>query len=315
MKKVVIFGLTLHKFPEEIPNYHVTQISSLKKVSFVESMLRTLLLHISPIKTIKYYNVNLLLNTINDADIVILFDAFPTEVIEEICRLIDNTSGNKLGCYFYYWNPVIGHKQLNLSSKWNRRCFDYKDSLKYNIPYVSTFFVPLEANEIVEKSDIFFVGKNKGRFSGIRNLEKELSEKDINCIFKYVSGLSRIYPKRYSSKLPYSKVLSYVKQTRCILDITQKGQVGLTQRFMEALYYGKKIITNNKDVVNYALFHSDNVCIIDIDTNKISCFVKNGEACYKDNIIKWYSPESWIERIIHPGDTDYVQGADHYEGD
>lgn len=307
MKNVVIFGLTLHKFPETTSTCHVTQINCMKKVSFTGSLFRSILLRIYPRKAIHYYNVDLLINALKNADAVIIFDAFPTTVIMDICMTIDRTFGSTKECFFYYWNPVKGHAGLTLSTNWKCRCFDYNDSLKYNIPYVSTFYVPVKTDKIVESSDIFFVGKNKGRFQQIKLLEKKLTQSNIKCIFKYVSKWAFLSPHKFCRMLPYGHVISYVKQTKCVLDITQIGQVGLTQRFMEALFYNKKILTNNRAVRFYSFYNENKVRFIEDDAKDFSVFLQNDNPEYDEQTIRWYGPEAWLERIFHPGDKDLVQ--------
>ena len=45
--------------------------------------------------------------------------------------------------------------------------------------------------------------------------------------------------------MDYGDNLQHVIHTKCLLEIMQKGQIGYTQRAVEAVCLGKKLLTNN----------------------------------------------------------------------
>ena len=53
-----------------------------------------------------------------------------------------------------------------------------------------------------------------------------------------------------------------IKQSRAILDIVQSGQSGITLRPMEAMFYNKKLITNNIYIKEYDFYNPRNIFIL-----------------------------------------------------
>lgn len=62
------------------------------------------------------------------------------------------------------------------------------------------------------------------------------------------------YPKK---RLDYEDVLDYVSQTNCIIEIVQNDTAGPTMRYSEAVFYNKKLLTNNKNIVNFPFYNSN----------------------------------------------------------
>ena len=96
--------------------------------------------------------------------------------------------------------------------------------------------------------------------------------------------------------MPYSEMLYHTINSKCILEINQYEAVGYTSRFLEAVMYNKRLITDNKDVMLSKFYSSDNIMcisdILDIDpsfvsSEKIVDYYYNGE----------FSPIHLIEKI------------------
>ncbi len=84
----------------------------------------------------------------------------------------------------------------------------------------------------------------------------------------------------------------------CVLDSAQDGQRGLTIRVIEALGAKKKLITTNKDVVNYDFYRPENIYIYEgyIDLNNI--FFKEAYREVDEEIYHKYSLRSWLKEIL-----------------
>lgn len=46
--------------------------------------------------------------------------------------------------------------------------------------------------------------------------------------------------------ISYQENLDNIRKSKCIVDVVQKGQIGLTLRPLESLFFKKKLLTNNK---------------------------------------------------------------------
>lgn len=49
-------------------------------------------------------------------------------------------------------------------------------------------------------------------------------------------------------QIPYAENVQRLKNAECILEIMHKGYVGITQRYLEAVIYNKRLITNNVEI-------------------------------------------------------------------
>ena len=74
--------------------------------------------------------------------------------------------------------------------------------------------------------------------------------------------------------------------------------MGLTIRVLEALGAKKKLITTNKDIVNYDFYHPENIYVYDgkVDLENIFFTSEYFEIDYE--IYKKYSLESWLKEIL-----------------
>ena len=92
-------------------------------------------------------------------------------------------------------------------------------------------------------------------------------------------------------------MLYHTVNTRCVLEVTQKGQKGYTSRFLEAVMYGKKIISNSYYLKESKFYDSNKVQIVDkmsdIDVN----FIKNGNGFVDYNYQGEFSPFRVLDRI------------------
>ncbi|MGC9402604.1 glycosyltransferase family protein [Vibrio genomosp. F10 str. 9ZC157] len=133
--------------------------------------------------------------------------------------------------------------------------FDKNDAKKYAF---KTFKVPLPSLNLLDKYrdtndfDISFVGLDKGRKGLINEIDKSLPEQRCNFIVFDHKG-----------KLSYEGYLQQLLNAKSVLEISIDGQSANTMRFIEALYCGKKVITNNKKLKKHEFYNSNNVLIFD----------------------------------------------------
>lgn len=145
--------------------------------------------------------------------------------------------------------------------------FDRGDSSLYNLKYhhtiLSSIDVPIQQQY---KSDVFFIGKDKGRLPLIYEVFKKLTTYKLSCKFilwdipederlKY-PGLTYI-----DHLLPYTEVLNYVRNTNCLLEIMQNGAMGATYRTLEAISYNKFLLSNNKALSGSELYDNSYICL------------------------------------------------------
>ena len=113
--------------------------------------------------------------------------------------------------------------------------------------------------------------------------------------------------QRYTSKqknylgkhISYAECIEYVKHTKCIFDMVQKGQKGMTLRVVEAMFFNKKLITNNDNILYMDFYDSQNIYVIGHDNRSMSDFILQTRAKRSEKFIHEYSFENWLNNFMN----------------
>lgn len=194
---------------------------------------------------------------------------------------------------FWYWNSLVEYKNKLIKSKYVDEIWTYNrfDAEAYNLNYCPQFYtrrINLKQERL--ESDILFLGKNKGRKDKILELKNILEKKGLKCDFNIIEN-----PKNF---FKYQDYLNKLSKTKCILDFSHSEYCGLSLRPLESLFFEKKLITNNRDIVNYDFYNSNNIFVLGVDDiNKIKNFISTPYEKISDLIINNYDFEVWLEKI------------------
>ncbi len=213
-----------------------------------------------------------------------------SEYTRHIPKFIHNIKPS-MRIIYWYWNPV---NYLSLPSQVSDENVEYwsfdegdcqKYKLKRNIQYY--YDEPIYIEGCHERYDIYFVGHDKGRKNKIQSFVKTAESLNLKCQIDLVS--------KYSAKIPYETVRKRISRSRAILEFNQPGQIGYTLRAMEALFLEKKLITENKEIMNEPFYNKDNIFILNVDEiNTLEDFIRrpfNNISCkYKNH----YDIEAWL---------------------
>ena len=170
----------------------------------------------------------------------------------------------------WLWNPIQSFRCNALSQGWFLRwlrnagirayTFDPADARDFGIGLTPQVFrhvapetIAAEDTSSSPRSDVYFVGADKGRLSELRALESTLQHAGLSTHFHVVADKRRRYSADErawlrTDQLRYHDNLSQVKRSRAILEILQSGQSGTTLRYVEALFLDRKLITNNRAI-------------------------------------------------------------------
>lgn len=156
--------------------------------------------------------------------------------------------------HLYDNNPLRKHFSFNRYYDFEFS-FDPGEAEKYRLFH----FMEFESKIDVPKSkkyplfDVFFAGKAKDRLNIIIEVYKRLQSQGLKCFF-YITG-AKDNQKEYQNEIvysdnpmPYTDMLYYSVNSRCILEINYGNMVGYTSRFLESIIYKKKLITNNPEI-------------------------------------------------------------------
>jgi hypothetical protein len=152
--------------------------------------------------------------------------------------------------------------------------------------------------------DALFVGADKGRSEYLAALEQQMVAAGLRPLFRIVGAPIRIPRGRreVGRRLPYIEILGLIARSRAIVDIAQHGQVGISLRPLEALFFSKKLITSNKAIRGLDFYHPQNVFILgEDDIGLLPQFVNSPLAPIDESTINRYDFESWLSRFLEVG--------------
>ena len=162
--------------------------------------------------------------------------------------------------HFVYPKHLVAQKTSSMQAMgYHLVTFDPQEAAEYGMKYAEQFFrFPSDAGNTEEpKYDFFFCGERKDRSQRLVDLERKLSMMGYRCVFIVVSSDSQ--------RITYLKYLEYVRQSRCLVDVQQEGQTGLTRRPIEALFFKKKLMTENRHITSYDFYRKENVFVMNSD--------------------------------------------------
>ena len=143
---------------------------------------------------------------------------------------------------------------------------DEEDSIKYGLNYYDgiSYFKVCKVNKQYPLYDIFFVGKDKGRLDYLLEMKRRFEDLGIRAYFHIVAErkLSLKRNLHYKPFMPYEDVLKVIGQTKAILYLSSGAQDGITMRVMESLIHRVKLVTDNKKLMEYDFYDSENIFIL-----------------------------------------------------
>lgn len=180
--------------------------------------------------------------------------------------------------------------------------WDKQDAQKYGLKmYKGTYWAKKVPKLQKKKYDVLFIGRDKGRFEELRELEHRLNDMGLVTYFHIVAD--RPYQKekdgyRYKNIISYQQLLELTLQSRAVLDMVQAGQVGYTLRTMESIFYGIKLVTNNKSIQGYDFYEKENIFILgEEDIGLMKAFLDKPLKPVDRKILQSYTFESLINNL------------------
>lgn len=240
---------------------------------------------------------------------VVLFDTYAH--YSEYAHKIERTVSEDTRLILYLLNPAFfSDDYTKLSNRWEIWTFAKVDSEKYGFRYGETFYNPHllkltgKENRESKQTDVLFVGTDKGRKIYVNELENILTNEGIKCDFRIVDNFKSLFYTGYSREVSYLDLCKLICNSKVILDVVQEGQYGLTLRIMEAILFGKKVITTNKYLAKDEDFSSnENIYILDkYNFRGLKSFILKPVIPYSENLKQKYSFYSWMERLLKKQD-------------
>lgn len=213
--------------------------------------------------------------------------------------------------FYYSWN-IVRNERLHQKEKeetdkngFKFYCYDNGNCEKYGL-YFNTIMYDetLRLPDAVPEYDTCFLGFLKDRKEKMGKLYDAFQAAGLKARFVIVknAGVVEDMPFEYKdTEVGYYEYLDMINRSRSILDITQKGQDGLSLRIMEAIFLNKKILTTNEYITKMDFYDPCNILVIRLgETTKkeIQEFFNKPFHNYSDDTREYYSIKSWAERFV-----------------
>lgn len=222
----------------------------------------------------------------------------------------------------YQWDSQTNFPYIKNMQKYFDKCYSFD---KKDVDENSKLeFLPLFYSKIYEKIgkhksenykyDFCFVGTaHPKKYKFIKMMSSQLKEvypKQFVYFF-FPSPIVYFYRKIMNKELRKAKYKEFhfvplkgkemnevYKKSRCVLDSAQDGQLGLTIRVIEALGAKKKLITTNRDVVNYDFYRPENIYVYNKEIDLDNVFFKEGYIEVDKTTYNKYSLRNWLNEIV-----------------
>jgi len=222
----------------------------------------------------------------------------------------------------YQWDSIINLHDIESFWHYFDRCFSFDriDTLKHEKLEFLPLFYDRDYEELgKQKTDEFeydccYIGTaHPKKFKFINEMSKKLKGVyDKQFIYHYMpSKLKFFYHKLKNVEykkaklsdfkldtLSKTKTMQIVKHSKCVLDSPQDNQDGATIRVIESLAAKVKLITTNKDLVNYDFYNPKNIYIYDGEFDFENEFFKEPYCDVDEKIYEKYSLRGFLKQIF-----------------
>ena len=232
----------------------------------------------------------------NSEDALVYLGESPTA-----CYALSKICKKQVRKICFFWNSCITVKNCEECIERIRKTgfsiatFDSDDSQRYNLIFANQFYRKIkESNcdgQTDMKYDFFFCGKDKGRKELLQEMQTLLSS----------FGTCKFIIPGNTGVIPYPSYIEEMKKSRVLCDVTQKNQSGLTLRVLEAIFFSKKLITNNLFIEKYDFYNPSNILIYTDHTTRddIHTFLMKPYEPVDDKVLARYEVTNVLKNIVH----------------
>ncbi|WP_433738189.1 hypothetical protein [Pseudomonas putida] len=190
--------------------------------------------------------------------------------------------------------------------------FDQNQCDELGMTYLSQFFpmgytrastAAAVANST--RPNALFIGREKGRGEILLQLADVLAQCGCELDFRILVDEGQPKRNKYhiTERVDYRDSIAASLSAKILIEINQLGQTGLTLRTLEAAYFGKKLITNNRAITESNLYNAKNIYILDDqpswDVEAIKEFLSLEVEPVTQTEVYKYSPEFMLESLLH----------------
>ncbi|WP_309608877.1 hypothetical protein [Flavobacterium sp.] len=184
-----------------------------------------------------------------------------------------------------------GFKKINNYNYLEKQTLAKKENIKNQVLYIASFDNRLETvvklKDVFEKIGVSFRFIIVGKKTTLHKLKNKFSQAIDNI------ELRRKRINQNDSKELYN-------ETQVVLDLVRENQTGLSFRVFEAMAFQKKLITNNKTIIDYNFYNPNNILVIDNENYNIEkTFFQTEYQAIPDDIYYIYTLDNWVDRVFN----------------
>lgn len=186
--------------------------------------------------------------------------------------------------------------------------FDYTDLKKIpSSKFITNYHYNLSKDESHENNtDFYYLGiEGTGRVKKLDHLINNTQQykKKILVQSSNKTKAEKSQIKFITEAIDYKDYLASIRSTNAIIDIKSPKHDGLSFRFFESLNLRKKLITDNKSVINYNFYHPDNIFVTDYENfDGLEEFMSKPYHPVPEDIVNMYSLDNWIKNVFEIDD-------------
>lgn len=319
-KNILFFSWPFYQYPQKIKEKMEEMGASVKYYSSAptDNFLKLRFLERFDVLKKRYFN-NILKEISNHVyDFVFVINAaiFPDYFLKELSRQCKKTCK-----ILYSWDSLDVYPAVKELHKY----FDYVysfdlDDVKNN--NYMTFLPLFYCDEMYDgkrkqnfQYDFSFVGfGHSERYKFIKSIKKFADNNNFTYYFRlYLPSKIHYIRGKYIKKnfvsakkddfvytpLPLEKIEKVSEESKIVVDIELSNQSGLTMRTIETHGMRKKLITTNKNIMNYDFYDPNNICVVERDNPIIKKeFVDSEYKILKDDLYEKYTLSNWIINIF-----------------
>ena len=305
MKYLVLVGNRNEQFFQFLKNTSTVIVSNIyKRLTFPRRIIR---------KCFSYFDkcpVFLFEKFANDdfkPDIIIISDDTVDSSLFKLLRKIYPHA--KLIYWFRNSLDAVDYKKAKeIHLKHSRLCdyvisFDKNDSKKYGFCYIENcYYRPKSLENLKNNYDVVFLGTDKSRYELIDEFYQRCKKYNLRTwiyVYSYTRDESLLVHHKFVN---YNCYLEYVRKSKAILDVVDRNyQNGYSLRVFEALFYRKKLITNDTGIVNEPFYNKNNIYVFAPSNweslNGLYDFLNAPYYDIKDEIKNKYEFYHWLNRV------------------
>ena len=220
---------------------------------------------------------------------------------------------------WYLWDNVASIACYEINRHYFDRIisFDLIEARERGMKFLSDFYV-YEDKDTPKLYDLSYIGTYRKERQDI--VEQILQNSNLQNTFIYlyqrkenrlIDNLYDVYAKImhkthisgnkwcFDKMLSYREAINVVAQSKVVLDLCYSFQTGLSMRPFEAIAMRSKLITTNKNIVEYDFYNPNNIMVIDPE-NVVPISEQFLQSPYEElpaHILNKYSIQNWCKKI------------------